>query len=766
MALSAGEIEVLVKMKVEGEAQVAKAQAALKGLGATATTASQGTGLLGSSFVKLTASFTVAGLITQAAGALVGLSKEVLASSGHLVDLAGKTGLSLQTLQQFDYVAKQTGTSLESFSQAAFLLGVNLEKGTDGARAAVDRLGLSYQDLLRQSPDQQFDAIAAALGRMADPQERNRVALELFGRAAKEILPAIAEGYGALAGQATVSSDRAVKALDRLGDALSASGSAVKSWATSFIGAFAAVQFNIVDQVRETVAAIRLLETLPTVQALPRQTVNAPGVPQDLEAISQALTESAEKDIATKTQQAAAAAKLTEATDRLNAAFRASITYFNTADNIGTQFMRTVEQLTPDFELLETKVLEAGQAFIPFASNVDAVRPKLRALGNTLKTDLMNVLASLPQTIANAFTGGGGLLGAARAIGSQLGSVIGTRIGASIAALGKLGGPIGAALGSLVGPIIGWIGNLFGRAKRQAAEAAAAARQAAAAAAAALDALIAGLESNLAGLRSELDGLMGDAQALGYTFDTAGNLVSVSWEKMDEAAKKYGITQDALGPAFQQLRLHDLATALINDFTLLEKGGVGVGTILLGMAPQISALVQQSLRFGTEIPANMKPWVDELLRAGLLTDENGEALTDLAGLKFGAPIATEFEKISSAILTLLSKIDALIVKLDELLAPRTLVITPVVGQVPELPAPTQPGFALGTLGTSGAWFGSFGAGTPTTLHGTEAVIRPDQASAFAAAYGGGGDAALLEVRRLMRMLPSLMSTALKDALGT
>ena len=54
-------------------------------------------------------------------------------------------------------------------------------------------------------------------------------------------------------------------------------------------------------------------------------------------------------------------------------------------------------------------------------------------------------------------------------------------------------------------------------------------------------------------------------------------------------------------------------------------------------------------------------------------------------------------------------------------------------------------------------------GTLATLHGSEAVVRPDQAGAFAAAYGGHDDAVLLEVRKLIRQLPQMMKIAVQDA---
>lgn len=131
--------------------------------------------------------------------------------------------------------------------------------------------------------------------------------------------------------------------------------------------------------------------------------------------------------------------------------------------------------------------------------------------------------------------------------------------------------------------------------------------------------------------------------------DQLAGAAEVDWKKMQEAAKRYGIDLDSLGQQFQQLKFGDAAKQIINDFDLLSRGGADVGGILFGMQDEISALVQQAKKFGLDIPKNMQPWIEELLRAGLLTDENGELLQDLAGIRFAAPIKTEFERITEAL---------------------------------------------------------------------------------------------------------------------
>jgi hypothetical protein len=80
-------------------------------------------------------------------------------------------------------------------------------------------------------------------------------------------------------------------------------------------------------------------------------------------------------------------------------------------------------------------------------------------------------------------------------------------------------------------------------------------------------------------------------------------------------------------------------------------------------------------------------------------------------------------------------------------------------------AESDQGFAMGTMGRFGRWFANFGAGTRTVLHGNEAVIRPDQAAAFAADMGGDVAGEIAALRSDMQaVIPRAISRAVRDAL--
>lgn len=152
-------------------------------------------------------------------GAVVSFGKALIAGADALNDLSAKTGVSLDQLQRWAFVGAQAGVSTDEFADASFKLGVKLAGGSGSVRDAVEKLGLSYEALRNQSPDEQFNSIVAALERMEDPQERNRLGVELFGKSFATIAPAVAKGYTDMARQAEVSSDTQIKAIGQASDA-------------------------------------------------------------------------------------------------------------------------------------------------------------------------------------------------------------------------------------------------------------------------------------------------------------------------------------------------------------------------------------------------------------------------------------------------------------------------------------------------------------------------------------------------------------------
>lgn len=197
-----------------------KAGAGVASFGTSAQGATESTGLLSGAVGRLAAGFTAALVVDRVISSVISFGREAFTSAGQITDLASKTGLTMRSIQEMEAAAKQTGTTLQAFTTASFQLGVRLAGGSDSVVAAVQALGLSYRELKAQSPDEQFRVITERLGEVQSAQERNKLAVELFGRSAKDVLPAIAQGYREIADSAVIAGDQQLLALDMASDAL------------------------------------------------------------------------------------------------------------------------------------------------------------------------------------------------------------------------------------------------------------------------------------------------------------------------------------------------------------------------------------------------------------------------------------------------------------------------------------------------------------------------------------------------------------------
>lgn len=147
--------------------------------------------------------------------------------------------------------------------------------------------------------------------------------------------------------------------------------------------------------------------------------------------------------------------------------------------------------------------------------------------------------------------------------------------------------------------------------------------------------------------------------ALGKLAETEGKIAelqaqlagrqTMDWQRADELAQKYGGSLAGLGGQFEAAKLHAGFADLWNDWESLKDMGGDVGGMLSMMTDEIAALVKESARLGTEIPEQFRPMIASLIASGALFDENGEKITDIAGLKFGAPLVSEVDKIVLAI---------------------------------------------------------------------------------------------------------------------
>lgn len=229
--------------------------------------------------------------------------------------------------------------------------------------------------------------------------------------------------------------------------------------------------------------------------------------------------------------------------------------------------------------------------------------------------------------------------------GALGGAAAGATFGASF-------GPIGAAIGGVVGGLLGWIGG-SSKAKAEAAK------------------LTAEIEKQRQAFIKNAGGLeilQSKAREAGLTLDAVFNAKTLEAynkavddlnakfedltqanQDLEAAMEKYGITVEQLGPKFAQQQLDKQAAQLLKEYMLLNAAGVDHTVIISKMGPELQKYVNQSLAAGTAIPENMRPILEEMLRLGLLTDEAGNKLENLDGLKFTESLTEGLSRAIDAI---------------------------------------------------------------------------------------------------------------------
>lgn len=141
-----------------------------------------------------TAGIAVAGLGIAAVGAGIASATAFATMADNLDEMSVRTGISTTALQEFQYAAKLTGSSLEGVEGAIKKMQVNISLGSK----AVETLGIDLASLQRLKPEEQFSKIADMIAEIQDPAERAAMAVKIFGKSGTDLLPMMIEGSAGL----------------------------------------------------------------------------------------------------------------------------------------------------------------------------------------------------------------------------------------------------------------------------------------------------------------------------------------------------------------------------------------------------------------------------------------------------------------------------------------------------------------------------------------------------------------------------------------
>lgn len=399
------------------------------------------------------------------------------------------------------------------------------------------------------------------------------------------------------------------------------------------------------------------------------------------------------------------------------------------------EMFQAVGNVSKEFEAIGNMTQKAGQSIKEFEAE------KAAATFQAVATGLGQIGGMLDKSTSPAVSKFGAALSGAAA---------GAKMGAAF-------GPIGAGIGAVGGAILGFI-NKGKQLKKE----------------------MEGMKTTFVDSFGGMDALKTKAEEAGVSLEkmfsakkatdlkTAMDEIKSkldTWdqahEKLNAAIDKYGITLEELGPRFAQQKLDEQAVGVIEDWKLLAAAGVEVTTLVDKMGPSMVDFVNQAKAAGGTVPEAMRPMVDALVKAGLLTDANGQAFTSAeeAGVKFSQTMTEQFE-------TLIEKIDKFVSAL--------MGVSPVEIPINIVPGTNTSGYTI--PGSGGGHGGSPPDTIPGLQHGgivtqptvaalgeagPEAIIPLDQLGAMG---GGGSDMTARQIGAMLTKQQWAITKALRDAL--
>ena len=359
-----------------------------------------------------------AGAATAAAGAAT-LKAVELGSS--IKDMADRTGLSYQAVQELGYAAEQSGASIEALETGVKSMQKNIDGGSKAVGDALGRIGLSFRDLKGQSPERQLMMIARQLGYVRDPTERVGLAMKLLGKGGQELVPMLAlggDGIEKLRDKAQklgiVMDDVAVESAEEMGDKLADVRKQFEALAVKLGVALLPMLDTLLSKLNDFMTAGKDFEQDPRYRNLfPEGSREAQGIARGRPFVAR--------------PPAAPGSREDQGIAR------------------GRPFVRRpAEQL----ELFSPKNIAAAQRFGAVLSDVLSMPGKLgqKAQGEQLLKDV----EAAASTVKAATTG---LADLVRGVGSQVRSVVADGVGGVIAAANKATGTFSEIGVSAAGPL-------------------------------------------------------------------------------------------------------------------------------------------------------------------------------------------------------------------------------------------------------------------------------------------------------------------------
>ncbi|HKQ24085.1 MAG TPA: hypothetical protein VJT81_06550 [Burkholderiales bacterium] len=178
--------QILIRAKDETAAAFSSVQSHFRGVSST----------LGQVAPQLLAAFSVAGIVAFA--------KSAIDAGDRMNDLSQKTGLSVESLSKWKFIAEQSNTTLEGLVPGLKGLATNMDvaaRASTETQNAFTRLGVPVKDgagHLRQMDAVMLD-LADRFSKMPDGAQKSALAVQIFGKAGQQLIPVLNQGTAGIA---------------------------------------------------------------------------------------------------------------------------------------------------------------------------------------------------------------------------------------------------------------------------------------------------------------------------------------------------------------------------------------------------------------------------------------------------------------------------------------------------------------------------------------------------------------------------------------
>ena len=158
---------------------------------------------LGESLAKglKTTAAVIAGAMATATASVVATGKAFLNGAKATAEFGDsiqknsqKMNMSISGYQEWDYILKRNGASIEGMKTSMLKLTKAAENGDD----TFKKLGISQEELSKMNPEETWNATIKALQNVSDEGERTVLANKLLGKGAVELAPLLNAGAGSV----------------------------------------------------------------------------------------------------------------------------------------------------------------------------------------------------------------------------------------------------------------------------------------------------------------------------------------------------------------------------------------------------------------------------------------------------------------------------------------------------------------------------------------------------------------------------------------